>query len=117
MTENNFQVEYARVNEKIVKATLTPTNGTSGAKSMSAPLFVVDLSGSMAGSRERHCYGALRELLKSGPIRLITYNTCATNHGIVASLPALYASGGTSFCAAWDEVLQTGYAGPVVFMT
>lgn len=112
----SVDVQYVRVNERIVKATLTLPEDAVGSQ---APLVVLDRSGSMAGSRIRHCCGALEMLLKLGPVRLITYNDRATDHGVCARLPDIRAEGYTDFCAAWEAVIQSGdaAAGPVIFMT
>lgn len=118
----SVRVEYVRVNESVVKARLSadadaPGSAKLGAKFGAAPLVLLDTSGSMAGSRIAHCLGALEELVKLGPVRLITYASAATDHSLCAALPPIRAGGGTDFCRAWEAVVQSGHVGPIIFLT
>ncbi|CAH6419011.1 Hypothetical protein HVR_LOCUS199 [uncultured virus] len=117
---SSFNVTYKRVDQTTVKATLTLT-GTEK-KLTTIPIIVLDVSGSMAGTRMNECLKAVNHILsKVGRIHFITYYSGATDYDIITKLPLIRADGMTSFKAAYDQIIQVIRKNPgpsqVVFFT
>lgn len=119
---STFNVEYKRINNTTVKATLTLASENKPI--VNVPIIVLDVSGSMYGGRINHCLNAVRHILsKVGSIHLLTYSTNCRDHGIITSDEATKVStdGMTSFRAAYETLINVvskkSEPSQVIFMT
>lgn len=119
---SNYTVEYKRINSTIVKACLSLTENKHSMNVV--PIVVLDVSGSMAGNRIKHCIVAIQHLLsKIGRIHLLTYNSVCYDHGIITSenQAEFIVNGMTSFRAAYESLVsivsKNKDLSQVIFMT
>jgi len=119
---STFNVEYKRINNSTVKATLSLA--AENKPIVTVPIIVLDVSGSMSGGRIKHCLNAVRHILsKVGSVHLLTYGTNCQDHGIITSDDATKVSidGMTSFRAAYETLItvvsKKREPSQVIFMT
>lgn len=97
-------ITQTRINETTIRVNITVPESEK-LEDDTIPLVVLDVSGSMDGYRLNHALNAIDNLFKFFKfIHLVTYNTSATDKGIISVMPCLYAGGGTSFSSAYDEI-------------
>lgn len=119
---STFNVEYKRVSDTTVKATLNLIGENKPATTI--PIVVLDVSGSMSGNRIKYCLDAIRHILsKVGHIHLLTYGSKCRDHGIITTNEATKVTidGMTSFRAAYETLIavvsRKSEPCQVIFMT
>lgn len=102
---SDYTVKYSRVSPTVVRAVLTvpPSDHQTP---ISKLILVMDVSGSMAGQRLNLVKNMATQLLNvTGTAELIIYNHTFEIFSSITALPALVASGGTSFTSALRGLL------------